>query len=59
MLNKLIQSAKSWFNKQSNYSELEQFIISHNPQNTAHVEVLEREYDALKSKQNFVWGRGL
>lgn len=59
MLTKLIKSVKNWFNQPAHYSELERFIISRNPQNNAHIEALEREFDSLRSNQNkFVWGRG-
>jgi hypothetical protein len=59
MLTKLINSVKNWLYQPAHFSELEQFIISRNPQNTAHIEALEREFESMRSKSsNFVWGRG-
>jgi elongation factor P--beta-lysine ligase len=61
MLSKIIQSVKSWFTSRGYESELEQYIVSHNPQNNAHVEALEREFESIRAgrtSSNFVWGRG-
>jgi hypothetical protein len=58
MLKKIIETITSWFESRSYGSELEQFIISRNPQNNAHVEALEREYDQSRSRQTYIWGRG-
>lgn len=58
MLTKIIDAVKSWLNRSSYSSELERFIASSNPQNNAHVEALEREYNSRRSSQSYVWGRG-
>jgi hypothetical protein len=60
MLQKFIDLVKSIFAPADYGSELERFIISHNPQNTAHIEALERQFDSLRTKQSsFIWSRGL
>jgi len=41
--------------KSNSTSGLEQYIVSHNPQNVAEVEQLTREYEA----QPEIWARGL
>jgi hypothetical protein len=57
MLQTLINAVKSVFKPTSYASELEQFIVSNNPQNNSHVESLEREFDRIKARN--VWAGGL
>jgi hypothetical protein len=52
----ILSAIKSWFTTPAHYSELERFIVSNNPQNNAHVEALEREFDSLQRRNN--WARG-
>jgi len=58
-MKQIISAIKSWFTKPASYSELERFIVSNNPQNNAHVEALEREFENRKAQQNGIyWARG-
>jgi hypothetical protein len=52
-MSKLLEKIASWFKSRSYGSDLEAYIISKNPQNTADVEKYAREYDAG------IWARGL
>jgi hypothetical protein len=45
MLAQLKKFINSWFSQRNYSSDLERYIISKNPQNTAHVEALEREFN--------------
>ena len=54
-MSKLVKLIKSWFAPATYKSELEQFIVSRNPQNNAHVEALEREYESIQFRGT--WGR--
>lgn len=53
IMTQIIELIKSWFTPTTYQSELEQFIVSHNPQNTAHIEALEREYSYRLSQQTW------
>ena len=44
MLTHIIEFINSWFSQQNYSSALESYIVSKNPQNTAHIEALEREF---------------
>ena len=44
MLTHIIEFINSWFSQRNYSSDLENYIVSKTPQNTAHVEALEREF---------------
>ena len=45
MLTQLKKFINSWFSQRNYSSDMERYIVSKNPQNNAHVEELEREFN--------------
>jgi hypothetical protein len=56
LLGDYIKRAVYWFSEPQHYgTQLEQYIISHNPTSTHQVEALERKFELMYSARNKSW----
>jgi len=57
-MSKILEKLKKFFS-QSQMSGLEAYITSKKPTNAAEIDHYAREYDQMRSNNNYTWGRGL
>ena len=56
LLSDYISQAVNWLSEPQNYgTQLEQYILSHNPTCNAQVEALERKFELMYSARNKSW----